>query len=722
MKIDRLSIKKQVLYLVLGCSILTLFVAGGIALYGLFDIKSDAVQVGKEIGNTAAEKSSEALKKITLAGLTGLVHERSNRIDVFFDDMIWEVKVLSNEMNNILQNPQDYSSRRVFEPDRMNGGKIIPQLQYRDGVNRAALAEEIGLTANIQDFQIRFFDDDDTVGGIYVASVNGFNITVDKSSDRRVDENNNPVANDYSGRSWYQKAMQEQKVCFSDIFVDARGRGFGISCAAPYYNSAGEIAGIVGEGKFLATISKIVKQTTIGDSGIAFVMNNKTGQILFTSKDEGIFKRDGDENFDNDISLFDNEDAALVAVTKKMAAGETGLDLVKIDGVSCYLAYTLLKNEDWSFGVAIREDEVTAPADLNKEVIEQSTENFVSVLNNSIKMMIFAIIAAFVVIIALIPLAGKKVAEAVTKPLMILTDGVREIASGNLDKKLEIHTGNEIEHLAVCFNAMTDELKTYMENLTKITAEKERIATELNVAKDIQQGMLPKNFDFGRKDFEIFATMNAAKEVGGDFYDFYLLDENHLAITVADVSGKGIPASLFMVISKTVLKNFATFATNPDDFSAVVACANNQLCQNNEEMMFVTVFFGVLEISTGKFTYVNGGHNPPLVYHAKENRAEFLKVKKNFVLGAMEDMNFTQQEIQLENGDLIFAYTDGVNEAMNIDHEEYTSEKLLEFMNKTDCTANLTEILKSVRADVAEHVGKAEQSDDITMLALRIKI
>ena len=230
------------------------------------------------------------------------------------------------------------------------------------------------------------------------------------------------------------------------------------------------------------------------------------------------------------------------------------------------------------------------------------------------------------------------------------------------------------------------------------------------------------DFDFfsDRKDFEVFATMNAAKEVGGDFYDLYLLDENHVAITVADVSGKGISAALFMVISKTILKNFATFATTADDYSAVMSCTNNQLCQGNEAMMFVTVFFGVLEISTGRFIYVNGGHNPPVIYHAKNNSCEYLQIAKNFVLGAMEDMNFKQQEIYLEKGDFIFVYTDGVNEAMNENHEEYTAERLLNFMNQTDCNVPLPELLKNIRADVSEHVGDADQSDDITMLALRL--
>lgn len=713
------GIKNQVLYLLLSCSIITLVVAGGIALFGMFNIKSKAVDIGIEIGETAAKSSSEALKKVSIESLTGLTHERGKQINNFFERNKWEVQIMANEMTNILQNPRRYPLRAVSEPDRINADKVVAQLQYRAGVNRAALATEIGLTANLQDFQIRFFEGDPTVGGIYVASVNGFNITVDKSSDRRVDENNIPRTNDYSGRPWYIKAMEKKEICFSDIFVDARGRGYGISCAAPYYNAEGEIAGIVGAGKFIDTINQIVQRTQIGESGMAFVLNNNTGQIIFTSKNEGIFKVDDDNDLTNNPSLFDSTDENFVATVKDMAAGNTNMNLVNIDGEPFYLAYTPLSNPDWSFGVAMAESEVSATAALNAKMIEAGTNDFVEMLNSSIRMVILAIIVAFFAITALAPFAGKRVAAEISKPILTLSDGVREIAQGNLDKKLDIHTGNEIEHLAACFNAMTDELKTYMNNLTKITAEKERIATELNVAREIQDGMLPHEFFPDRKDFEIFATMNAAKEVGGDFYDLYLLDDDHLVITVADVSGKGISAALFMVVSKTILKNFTSFATTADDYASVMSCTNNQLCQGNEAMMFVTVFFGVLEISTGKFIYVNGGHNPPVIYRAKNNSCEYLQVKKNFVLGAMEDMPFTQQETHLDNGDFIFCYTDGVNEAMNVDHEEYTSERLLNFMNKIDCHENLHDLLKNIRADVAEHVGEAEQSDDITMLALR---
>ncbi|MBR1729139.1 MAG: SpoIIE family protein phosphatase [Selenomonadaceae bacterium] len=719
MKLERLGIRKQVLYLLLACSLITLIVAGGIALIGIMKIKSQAVQIVVEIGTTAAENSSEALKKVSMESMRMLTQSRAQQLSAsFINDMAWGVITLANEMDKILSEPDQYSPRRVNEPDARNEGILTPQLQYKAGVDRDALAYEVGLSANIQDFQIRLYDEDPTIASVYIASVNGFNITTDRISSTRVDENNNPLPNDYSTRPWYQNAMREGKWVITDVFLDSHGRGLAFGCSAPYYYPNGEIAGIAGQGRLLGVVSELVNETKLGKTGFAFIMNNKTGQILFSPKTSGTFAIDYDINTD-DPGLF--EDERLVETAKKMANGENGIDLIDIDGVKYYLSYAPIENVNWSFGFVLEESEVTLPATLSRQLIEDSTFNFVEALNYSIKLMIIAIIVAFIVIIALVPVATRKIADKLTKPLLLLADGVRDIASGQLDKKLEIKTGNEIEHLAECFNAMTDELKTYMTNLTKATADKERIATELNVATNIQISMLPRNFDFNRDDFEIYATMNAAKAVGGDFYDFYLLDENHLMITIADVSGKGVPAALFMANSKTILKNFAMTMTSPDDLAAVMTLSNNQLCQGNDEMMFVTVFMGLLDLTTGRFIYVNGGHNPPMVYHKSTDQFEYMNVKQNIVLAMMNEMDFEQQEIQLESGDILYLYTDGVTEAMDINNNQYGEERLSKCLNNVDKNADLPTILKFVKDDLSDHVGEADQSDDITMLAVRLK-
>ena len=703
----RMGIRKQVLYLLLSCSIMTLFVAGGIALYGIFNVKSNALEISTKIGESAATTGSDALKKVTIESLEGLVHERAKRVDYIFNDFIWDVKTVSEEMTAIMQNPQNYPLRRVYEANAANADKYAAQLIYADSSlrNDSALQREIGLAANAQDFLVRIAENDKSVMSIYATSKNGFTIVADDSSAKRVDENNNPLFSDFRPRTWYQKASTEKKITFSDVFLDFYGRGLTISCAGPYYDMNGNVAGVVGEGRSLKNVSRITNGTKIGETGFGFILS-QDGHILFSPKTEGVFAVDFDDNLNYSPSLFEEENPELANVAKLMAKGSKGTQKINLNGKEYYISYNPLNVNGWSFGVVMDVSEIVAPAEISKQAIEDTTNTLVDVLNSSIKYMITAMLSAFIAVIILVSFAGRTIADKFTKPLHELTDGVREIASGNLDKKLDIHTG---------------ELQTYMNNLTKVTAEKERIATELNVAKNIQVSMLPKDFDLGNKNFELYAKMNAAKEVGGDFYDFYMLDENHLVVTMADVSGKGVPAALFMMRSKTILKNLTTIMTSPDDFSAVVHLANDQLCQNNDAMMFVTVFTGMLDLKTGEFIFVNGGHNPPIVYKKETGKCEYVKVAKNFVLGGMDDLDFSQQSITLDKGDIIYLYTDGVTEAFNAEGEQYTEPRLLDCLNRADKNLSMQDLLKFVREDVNKHVAGFEQSDDITMLGLKFK-
>jgi sigma-B regulation protein RsbU (phosphoserine phosphatase) len=315
---------------------------------------------------------------------------------------------------------------------------------------------------------------------------------------------------------------------------------------------------------------------------------------------------------------------------------------------------------------------------------------------------------------------------------------VREISGGNLDKRLDVKTGDEIETLADSFNQMTDELKSYIENLAKTTAENERIETELSVAARIQASILPKKFPT-RSEFDLFASMEPAKVVGGDFYDFYFLDEKHLMVTVADVSDKGVPAALFMVAVKTLLKDCALTYGTGDKLSVngkqrrpaapltlshpwlseVVARTNDRLVEANEEGMFVTVFTGVLDVETGEFVYVNAGHKPPLV--RRNGSFAFMSVAKGPMLGVMEGMEFPAERLTLSPGDLLFLYTDGVTEAMNGELDIFGESRLQEKISQLSEAGTVEEILTAVRGAVEEHADGTEPSDDITMLGLAYK-
>ena len=292
-----------------------------------------------------------------------------------------------------------------------------------------------------------------------------------------------------------------------------------------------------------------------------------------------------------------------------------------------------------------------------------------------------------------------------------------ELAAGTATVNVPpIRTGDEVELLADSFRKMEEDMISYIREFMKATAEKERIGAELNVATQIQADMLPRIFPAfpERQEFEVYATMNPAKEVGGDFYDFFLVDDDHLAVVIADVSGKGVPAALFMVIAKTLIKNHAQNRETPGE---VFTQTNAQLCEGNDAGLFVTAWMGVLEISTGKFVYVNAGHNPPLLKRAG-GQYEWLKSRPGFVLAGMEGIRYRENTLELMPGDTLYLYTDGVTEATSSAQELYGEERLQAALNEAS-ELPVSQLLPRIKNCIDTFVGDAEQFDDITMLGLQ---
>lgn len=282
--------------------------------------------------------------------------------------------------------------------------------------------------------------------------------------------------------------------------------------------------------------------------------------------------------------------------------------------------------------------------------------------------------------------------------------------------KLDIHTGDEIEDLALTLQKMEDEIGDYVDDLTTVTAERERMHTELSVGSQIQNSMLPQHFPAfsDRDDFEIYASMDPAKEVGGDFYDFIMIDDDHIVLVIADVAGKGIPAALFMMASKISIASRVEEYADPAEILEIV---NNKVCAYNLEGMFVTVWLGVLELSTGKLTTANAGHEYPVKIHA-DGHVEMIRDPHGFVLGGMEDIKYKDFEIQLEPGDRIFVYTDGVTEATAKGNVLFGNDRLIEALAKTR-DADPRQTIISVIADIDDFVGEEEQFDDLTMLCIK---
>lgn len=304
------------------------------------------------------------------------------------------------------------------------------------------------------------------------------------------------------------------------------------------------------------------------------------------------------------------------------------------------------------------------------------------------------------------------VRKLVVRNIHKINESLSAITDGNLDTVVDVRSHLEFDSLSNDINATVDTLKRY------IKEAEERIDAELAFAKAIQHSALPTVHPLydNRKEFDIFASMHTAKEVGGDFYDFYFIDEDHLAFLIADVSGKGIPAAMFMMRSKTIIKSYAESGMSVEE---VFTLANEKLCEGNDAGMFVTAWMGILNIRTGKVLFANAGHNHPLVKHS-DGTFEYLKSRAGFVLAGMEGVRYRKNELVLEPGDAIYLYTDGVTEATDLNEELYGEDRLHSILEKyKDETMEV--ICSEIKKDVDLFAGEAPQFDDITMLALKFK-
>lgn len=347
--------------------------------------------------------------------------------------------------------------------------------------------------------------------------------------------------------------------------------------------------------------------------------------------------------------------------------------------------------------------------DLSMVDIKKAIANFLIIL------FVVSLIAAAIICALQIIMSQK----TIVSPINVLSNAA--IAYGNHEEdeifsKVNIHTGDEIENLSDAMKRMEQDIKDYIANLTAVTAERERMGAELNVATKIQADMLPKIFPkfSDKKEYDVFASMNPAKEVGGDFYDVFEIDDSHLGLVVADVSGKGVPAALFMVIAKTLIKNRALLGGSP---SEVLEYANNQLCEGNEAGYFVTVWFAILNIKTGKGVAANAGHEHPAIRRAG-GEFELSIYKHSMAVATLEGLKFKEHEFELGHGDVLFCYTDGVTEATDANNELFGNDRLIEALNNAP-DENMGSLCEGVKKSIDDFVGEAPQFDDITMLGIR---
>ena len=695
---NNLKFATKILLVILGVSLISMITVSTISYTELLHLSGYSQDVNIQLGFYASDNSKGALVQQAEAYMSRLAASQAADCDGVLLAIQNNITSLSLYMEELYKRPGNFQGRRLPLPYEVQAGVPTAKMMVaQSAAITPAIESEMRLVSNAEFMFGSIFKANPNMDNTYLGTVTGINF-------RYSNYNTFNPAFDPRTRPWYIAAYNADGPIWLDTYVDPYGV-ICTTCAQTYKNANGNIIGVVATDILLSTMVDDILSMRIGETGYAFLLDNNGRYLAHPHYN------------DLDPNALENAQGGYKDVLTSMAAGESDVRQAVINDTNYYIAYAPLPVTGWSLGIAVEFDEIISGALLMKSNIDNQALETKEQIRSMLNSVMFRFIVLTCIIIIAVLILSILVSGSVTKPMIQLTNSVIEVGKGNLDSKIDINTKDEIGVLANCFNKMTDDLKVYISNLSKVTAEKERIGAELNVATNIQASMLPCIFPAfpEHEEFDIYASMRPAKEVGGDFYDLFLVDKDTLAILIADVSGKGVPAALFMVIAKTLIKNNAQNGLSPKD---VFDKVNNLLCANNNEGMFVTAFMGYLDIPSGRLTCVNAGHNPPLLL--KDNSFRWVKIKRGLVLGGMEDMRYKEETLTLEKGEMIFLYTDGVTEALNPENELFSEARLMDIADKSK-NGSLKEFTVSVKTEIDAFARGAEQADDITMLVMKYK-
>ncbi|MDO4982776.1 MAG: SpoIIE family protein phosphatase [Eubacteriales bacterium] len=678
-----MSINKRVRKAMLGISIGAIVLLMLLSLGSIFTIRNEVYYDLSAANEKITKDNTEDMLNMSLRLAQATAQLNSRRIAGEFSVIRSELETLKGDIENL------YNSNGLIDyPINVTRCEEYVVSQMADISD-----DEIDRTVSIMKGSTSMFDNvlanDSKLDYAYVVMENGVVFSCTDTFYPEVEQA------DMRTRDWYKNAVEAGGVCWSEIYLGISGDNY-ITIAAPVYDLNGDLFGVTAFDFNVTEISDKVLKSEAKDFTDAYIKDTAGNILLSTKSIDEKFITNGYSNY---LSSVD----------------PSGLSSGCYTTDELIVGFADIAETGWRLYIHFDYDEVLEPVEKVAATVGNVSEAVSDNINKVVSGTILVFIVFIVVLLLVAFFASKKLAKNITAPIEALAAGANEIGGGNIDYVIPDLGQDEIGALANTFNGMTKRLHEYIDNLTTVTAEKERIGAELDVATHIQSSMLPSIFPkfSNSREFRIFATMTPAKEVGGDFYDFFMVDERHLAIVMADVSGKGVPAALFMVIGKTLIKDHTQPGRQLGD---VFTKVNNMLCESNSEGLFITAFEGVLDLDTGDFDFVNAGHEMPFIMKSGGS-FEVYKIRPGFVLAGMEDMKFRAGHMQLDPGDRLFQYTDGVTEATSAEFELFGMERLEKSLNDhRDFTPE--ELLPAVKQDIDSFVGEAPQFDDITMLCL----
>ena len=635
--------------------------------------------------NRIRDTSRKALMDQMETRLYETVANKSDLANEILNSYADRVHMFVDCAEDMYAHPEQYQPRDVHPPRPEMGGKPVMERTLASAdVSAADLHDEICLLGNLEPLFKSITESEDTnITDIYIGTVSGLLLSYTDVNYLGGVPEEGEFYYEFREAGWYKTASKVGGLIFTDIYYDHYGRGSMISCACPVYRD-GELAAVVCLDIKNKDLQGDILSMSLPNDSYAFLIDRKHKVIADT---RGI----------TDISLDDGRHGD-ESVHTVILSGGTDVFLNEADGT--YYAYAPMASNGWTLCIATPRNSILKPLEGSDRDIKNAQIAFLGIL--------LGIIAAAVAVVHLF-------AKQITHPLSELQKDAEIISGGNLSRQAKVRHNDEVGDLARSFNRMTASLRTYIDDLTRVTAETERIGAELDVAKRIQKDMLPNVFPPfpDHSEFDLYAYMTPAREVGGDFYDFFLLDDDHLALVIADVSGKGVPAALFMMVSMILIRDHAPTERSPAE---TLRRVNAIICDRNDECMFVTTWLGVLELSTGTLTTANAGHENPIL---RAPGGDFVEIKNrhNLAVGAMENTAYTDHVVRLSPGSTLFLYTDGVAEAEDETHAQFGVPRILDALNSV-ASDDPEALLQAVSDGAHAFVGDTPQFDDFTMLGL----
>jgi sigma-B regulation protein RsbU (phosphoserine phosphatase) len=699
----RMNVRVKILLIFLVLSLISLVVTGFVALIMISDAGALAAKSSTALGREAVNDSSTALIASAEQNLMRIASDQAAVTDIMFRDTEAEIDILTAQAAVLEKEPPDsITTPWYLTEDAPPVPQVSPVIFARD-TKVTPESEEFRSLAGMYPLIRAVKETDPDVESVYVATDSGVMWMYPAIG-------STPPEYDPRTRDWYRRAKASGEAVWSEPYVDAAGHGLMVTCSKAV-RSARYGDWVIGIDVTIDSINENILNLTLNGEGYPVLLDSRGNVISRPGLSAN--GTQWDEPFVADIA-FSSTDPALVAVATDMTAGKTGIAKVRFNTTESYVAYAPVSSMNWSFAVSMPVGRILEPVRATEAKLAGETAKASTRIGEQTDRFLMIFAALFFFLFVVVVFLSWTLARMITRPVDTLKEGAGVLGSGNLDYRVDLRTGDEFEDLAVSFNTMAKDLRTSINDLRRTTAEKERYTKELEIAKEIQDTFLPESAP-DIPGTGIAASMIPAMEIGGDFYDFIPAGEGRWGIAIADVSGKAISAALFMALSRTLLH--VSGMTNADPATAV-RNANHWVYEDGRSSMFVTVFYGVLDPAAMRFSYVNAGHNPPLL--VREDGVQDLSGSRGIALGVVPDVAIAATDLELRHGDLLVLYTDGVTEAFNEQNQAFGEDRLRTFLRENR-RQPARAILDSLVAEIRAFTGSAPQSDDITLVVVKVE-